>query len=132
MRTELSIAGVRRLRIALVVIGSVFVVAVYPLMLLWPAGFAWQPEQHEYEQMIAVLYVVLGVFLIRASRAPLDHLSLIWFTVWSSLAHAAVMTVHVAMSPTEWVHLIGDIPALLIAAGVLTALTPRQQAGRAP
>lgn len=124
MSTEV---GVRRLRIALVIIGSVFVVAVYPLMLVWPAGFSWQPEQHEYEQMIAVLYAVLGIFLIRASRAPLSHLSLIWFAVWSNVAHAAVMSVHVAMSPGEWVHLIGDIPALLIAAAVLAVLTPRQQ-----
>jgi membrane protein DedA with SNARE-associated domain len=126
MRT--AIQTERWLRTALIVIGAVFVAGVYPLMLLWPAGFAWRPEQHEYEQMIAVIYVVLGVFLLRASRAPLDHLPVIWFAVWSSLAHAAVMTLHVAMSPGEWVHLVGDIPALVIIAAVLAVLTRRRVA----
>jgi hypothetical protein len=104
------------------VIGAGFVAGVYPLIHLWPAGFRWRPEQPEYEQMIAVVYAVLGVFLLRASRAPLSHLSLIWFTVWSSLGHAAVMTAHAVMDPGEWVHLIGDVPALLIAAAALAAL----------
>lgn len=57
---------------------------VYPVINLWHAGFRWQPGQPEYEQMIAVIYAVLGIFLIRASRYPFSHLFLIWFTVWSS------------------------------------------------
>ncbi|WP_249643789.1 DUF6632 domain-containing protein [Nocardia sputi] len=115
----------RRLRMALLLTGIAFIAGVYPLIHLWPAGFRWQPEQPEYEQMIAVIYAVLGVFLIRASRHPLGHLSLIWFTVWSSLAHAAVMTWHTARAPSEWQHLAGDIPVLVLIAITLAVLTPR-------
>jgi hypothetical protein len=122
----------RRLRIALIVVGIVFVAGVYPLMNLWPAGFRWQPEQPEYEQMIAVIYAVLGIFLIRASRDPFNHLSLIWFTVWSSLAHAVLMAVHAVMDLSEWVHLVGDVPALVIITVALAVLTPRRLASPTP
>ena len=82
------------LRVALVTVGVVALVGVYPLMQWWPAGFRWQPSQPEYDQMIVAIYATLGLFLLRAARQPLRHLSLIWFAVWSSVAHAAVMTVH--------------------------------------
>jgi hypothetical protein len=114
------------------VVGIIFVAGVYPLINLCQAGFRWQPEQPEYEQMIVVIYAVLGIFLIRASRDPFNHLSLIWFTVWSSLVHAAVMAVHAVMDLSEWVHLVGDVPALVIVAVVLAVLTPRRLASPTP
>lgn len=113
------------LRVALVTIGVVALVGVSPLMLWWPAGFRWQPAQPEYDQMIVAIYATLGVFLLRASRQPLRHLSLIWFAVWSSLAHAGVMTVHAWRSPEERTHFVGDIALLLIVALVLGVLTWR-------
>ncbi|TQM09886.1 DUF6632 domain-containing protein [Pseudonocardia kunmingensis] len=122
----------RRLRVALVVVGVVFVFGVYPLIHLWPSGFRWQPQQDEYEQMIAAVYAVLGVFLIRAARDPHGHLSLIWFTVWSSLVHAAVMAFHAVADAAERVHLVGDVPALLVVAAVLAVLTPRRSASSTP
>ena len=70
----------RLLRAALVAFGIAFLL-VYPLMVVWPSGWAWQPSQHEYEQMIVGIYATLGVFLLWASREPSAHLSLIWFTV---------------------------------------------------
>lgn len=119
--------GVRRLRWALISFGIVMIVGVYPLMLGWQAGWRWKPHQDEYEQMIVAIYVVLGVFLIWAARNPLRHLSLIWFAVWSSLAHAVVMLVQSFADSSERGHLVGDVPTLLVVAGVLTWLTPRQR-----
>jgi hypothetical protein len=52
---------------------------------IWPAGWAWEPEQPAYLHMIFSIYFVLGIFLLRAARDPARHLSPIWFTVWSSL-----------------------------------------------
>ncbi|MBC3194636.1 hypothetical protein H7X46_26660 [Pseudonocardia sp. C8] len=112
-----------RLLRATVVVAGVGFVAVYPMTKLWPAGFRWQPHQSEYEHMIAAICVVLGLFLLRAARDPYRHLSLIWFTVWSSLAHAAVMAGHVAVDPQEWVHLVGDVAGLLIIGIALAAFT---------
>jgi hypothetical protein len=119
----------RALRIALAVFGVAFLL-VYPLMWLWPSGWAWQPSQHEYEQMIVGIYATLGVFLLRASRDPAAHLSLIWFTVWSSVVHGGIMAVQAIVDPAEHGHLPGDVAALFLVALVLGLLTPR--AARAP
>jgi len=119
-------ARVRYLRVVLILVGLIFIFAVYPLMMsLWPSGWRWQPNQPEYEQMILGIYATLGVFLLIASRNPLRHRSLIWFTVWSSLVHAGIMTVQAIKSPAEHGHLMGDIPALAIVAVLLAILTPR-------
>jgi hypothetical protein len=117
---------VRYLRIVLVLVGLIFIVGVYPLMMAWwPSGWRWQPNQPEYEQMILGVYATLGVFLLIASRNPLQNRSLIWFTVWSSLVHAGIMGAQAMMSPMERGHLLGDIPALAIVAVALAILTPR-------
>jgi hypothetical protein len=125
-------ARVRVLRIALVVVGLIFVFGVYPLMMsMWPSGWRWQPNQPEYEQMILGVYATLGVFLLIAARDPLNHLSLIWFTVWSSLVHGGIMAVQAFRTPAEHGHLYGDVPALLFVAILLGVLTPRGVVARA-
>jgi hypothetical protein len=112
------------LQTALFAFGVAFLV-VYPLMQLWPSGWAWTPGQHEYEQMIVGIYATLGVFLIWASREPEAHLSLIWFTVWSSVVHGGIMAVQAVVDSSEHGHLVGDVPALFLVAVVLGVLTPR-------
>src|ERR1700722_9617000 len=115
----------RFLRVALVVFGLIFLVGVYPLMMsLWPSGWRWQPNQPEYEQMILGVYATLGVFLLIASRNPLQHRSLIWFTVVSSLVHGGIMAMQALSMPGERGHLLGDVPALILVAVVLAVLMP--------
>lgn len=116
----------RLLRIALVVFGLIFLLGVYPLMMSWwPSGWRWQPNQPEYEQMILGVYATLGVFLLIASRNPLQHRSLIWFAAVSSLVHGGIMAVQAINMPEEHGHLFGDIPALILVAVVLAVLMPR-------
>src|ERR1700731_2964026 len=115
----------RLLQMALVVFGLIFLFGVYPMMMaLWPSGWRWNPNQTEYEQMILGVYATLGVFLLIASRNPMRHLSLIWFTVFSSIVHAGIMTVQALRIPSEHGHLFGDVPALFIVAALLAFLTP--------
>jgi len=114
------------LRLALILVGLIFIFGVYPLMMsLWPSGWRWSPNQPQYEQMILGVYATLGVFLLIASRNPLRHLSLIWFTVFSSVVHAGIMTVQALNMPSEHGHLYGDVPALFFVAILLGLLTPR-------
>jgi hypothetical protein len=113
------------LEIALACFGIIAIVGVYPLVLIWPSGFAWHGEGHNlYVDMIVGIYATLGVFLIRAARNPLAHLSLIWFTVWSSIVHGGIMTVQAIVYPQHIGHLLGDVPMLFIIAIVLGVLTP--------
>src|SRR5216684_9038935 len=80
------------LRIALLLVGLIFIIGIYPLTILWPSGWSWHTTgQSEYLQMILGIYATLGVFLVIASRNPLAHRSLIWFTVWSSVVHGGIM-----------------------------------------
>ena len=117
--------ALRTLRVALIVLGLTFIVGLYPLTQFWPAGWAWTPAQPEYLQMILAIYATLGVFLLRAAREPLRSLSLIWFTVWSSVAHGLVMAVQALRDPTERGHLPGDVLVLFVVAVVLGLLTVR-------
>ena len=118
------------LRAALVVVGIIFIVGVYPLTILWPSGWAWHMTGHStYLQMILGIYATLGVFLLLAARNPVNNLSLIWFTVWSSVVHGGIMAVQAFVYPEHRGHLFGDVPALLLIALVLAILTPR--AGKA-
>ncbi len=110
------------LRIALLIVGLIFLVGLLPLTMIWPAGFMWEPRQSEYEQMIIGVYAVLGIFLIIASRDPAEHRSLIWFTVWSSLIHGLIMLAQALRDPVDRPNLMGDVPALILIAVVLTAL----------
>jgi hypothetical protein len=113
------------LRIALLLVGLIFIFGIYPLTILWPSGWAWHTGgPSHYLQMILGVYATLGVFLLRASRNPLANLSLIWFTVWSSIVHAGIMAVQ-SFSPGHMGHLWGDVLALFAIAAVLAFLTPR-------
>ena len=115
----------RYLQVALCVFGMVMLL-VYPLMRVWPAGWTWQPHQHEYEQMIAGIYATLGAFLLVAARDPEANASVIWFAVWSSVVHGAIMTIQAARDTSEHGHLVGDVPALFLVAVVLGVLAPRR------
>jgi hypothetical protein len=122
---------VRNLRVALVAVGAIFIGAG-ALLVVWPSGWRWQPHHLYYEEMILGIYATLGVFLLRAARQPLAHLSLIWFTVWSSVVHGAIMGVQAMAGAHDHGHLIGDVPALLIVAVALAVLAPRPTSSRSP
>lgn len=84
--------------------------------------FAWGHVGDAEEQMLSVVYVVWGVFLWVAARAPLEHRLFIDFTIVANLAHAAVMAVQSFTYQGEHAHLWGDVVILLVVMGVLAAL----------
>ncbi len=121
-----ELARMKYLRLALQLVGLIFIFGIYTLSIVWPSGWVWHTgHTSHYLQMILGVYATLGVFLLIASRNPLAHLSLIWFTVWSSVVHAAIMAVQALANPDQIGHLWGDVPALLVVAAVLAFLTPR-------
>jgi peptidoglycan/LPS O-acetylase OafA/YrhL len=118
----------RALKIVLVLVGLIFLFGVYPLMMfLWSSGWRWQPNQPEYEQMILGVYATLGIFLLLAARNPSENRSLIAFTAWSSLVHAAIMAVQAFQHASERGHLLGDVPALIIVGVVLVVFAPAKE-----
>ncbi|HXZ55291.1 MAG TPA: DUF6632 domain-containing protein [Burkholderiales bacterium] len=114
---------IKYLRIALILVGLTFMFGIYPLSIVWPSGWSWgQPESL---QMIIGIYFTLGLFLLLASRDPLAHRSLIWFTVWSSVVHGVIMGAQSLAMSQHMGHLWGDVAALIAVAVVLAVLTPR-------
>ncbi len=117
------------LRLTLIVFGAIFLL-VYPLAIIWPSGWAWHqgaPYESDYFMMIVGVYATLGVFLIRAAKDPKANMSLIWFTVWSSIVHAGIMAVQ-SFNGGHMGHLAGDVPALLLVALVFAILARSQKA----
>jgi len=60
-----------------------------------------------------------------ASRDPMAHRSLIWFTVWSSIVHGGIMGIQSVADSRHIGHLFGDVAALIAVAIVLAILIPR-------
>jgi len=107
---------VRVLKIVLALTGVLFLVTVYPMVLF--------VREEPALSMMLCLYVVLGVFLLLAIRNPEAHRSLISFTAWSSLAHAALMGMQAMRNMVQRGELIG-VAVLLVIGIALIALTPR-------
>jgi hypothetical protein len=115
------------LRIALIVIGLTFIFGIYLLSIVWPSGWTWGHGHSHYLMMIIGVYATLGVFLIIASRNPGAHMGIIWFTIWSSIVHAAIMGAQSLSDANEHGHLVGDVSALILIAIILAVLLPRNR-----
>jgi hypothetical protein len=123
----------RLLSAALIVFGLAFCL-IYPLSIIWPSGWAWHdggPMADVYFPMILGVYATLGIFMILAAKDPAASASLIWFVVSSSIVHALIMAWESVRDPMMRGHLIGDVPVLLVVAGVLGLLMSRAHFGQA-
>src|SRR6201985_1214859 len=112
----------RALKVVLVVVGLIFCALAYPLIKF--------VKQAPALAMQFSVYVTLGIFLLLAARDPLANRSLIAFTAWSSLAHAALMGMQALRNIVARGELIGV--AVLIVIGVaLIVLAPAKQSSLA-
>jgi hypothetical protein len=109
------------LKVVLVVVGVIFCALAYPMLVFARPAPAMA--------MMFSLYVTLGIFLLLAARNPSANRSLIAFTVWSSLAHAAFMGVQAF---SNWVARgeLWGVGALIIIAISLSVLTPGKTANQ--
>ena len=119
----------KALPVVMIAVGLIFIFGIYTLGIVWPSGWVWhEGGQSNYLQMILGVYATLGVFLILGARNPRESRSLIWFTVWSSVVHGAIMGVQAMAGEHDQGHLLGDVPALFIVAVALAVLAPRSGA----
>jgi len=120
IQPEATVIRERALKVVLVLVGLLFTAAIYPLTIF----FSREPAL----AMMLSLYVTLGIFLLLAARNPSANRSLIAFTAWSSLAHAAVMGTQAFRKLIERGELIG-VAVLVIIGVAMLALAPSKQPG---
>jgi hypothetical protein len=105
----------RALKVALVLVGLLFVAGVYPLLRM---------QTNPGEQMLGIVYVTLGVFLLLAFRNPSANRSLIAFTAWSSFAHAGIMAVQSFRDLIPREDLLRAVLPLFVIGLILIVLSP--------
>jgi drug/metabolite transporter superfamily protein YnfA len=110
----------RALKSVLVLVGLLFMAGIYPLTMFFRSEAALA--------MMLSLYVTLGIFLLTAVRNPSAHRSLVAFTAWSSLAHAAVMGLQAYRNIVARGELVG-VAALVLIGVALIALAPAKPSG---
>src|SRR5216117_1630910 len=111
----------RALQVVLVVLGLLTIVAnVYPLVTSFMAGL--RPTGGTTAPMFYTILAALGVFLVLAARNPSAHRSLIAYTVWSSLAHGAVMALMAIQLPTKRGELLAGVAVAGLSALLLFVL----------
>lgn len=106
------------LKVALVVVGLLFLALVYPLVLF--------VRKEPALSMMLSIYVTMGIFLLAAVRKPSANRSLIAFTAWSSLAHAVVMGFQALRSMVAHAELIGVAILILIGLALIALAPPKQ------
>lgn len=110
----------KALKIALVLIGLLFIAAIYPTI----GGLRDPANSDTGDTMQMAIYAALGVFLLVAARNPPAHRSLIAFAAWSSFAHAAVMSTLGLEMPAERTGFLIGSAVLVVIGVVLIALAP--------
>ena len=106
------------LKIALAVVGVLFLALSYPMVVF--------VRREPALSMMLSLYVTLGVFLLLAIRNPSANRSLIAFTAWSSFVHAALMGMQALHNIVARGELIG-VAVLIVIGIILIALAPPKQ-----
>ena len=108
----------RSLKVVLVVVGLIFCGLAYPMIMF--------VKQAPAMAMMFSVYVILGIFLLFASRKPSANRSLIAFTAWSSFVHAMLMGGQAFARLVARGELIGS--AVLVVIGIaLIVLAPAKE-----
>ena len=119
----------RVLQVVLVVVGLLYSSLGYFLFrVLWHSG--WLTGHNDCLPMFLSLIVALGPCLLVAVRQPARHRSLIAYAAWSSLAHAATMTIQSAEAAAHGMHRKDspqDILMFVVVGVALLVLLPGRQ-----
>lgn len=67
-----------------------------------------QVTEWQFELLFALIFLVWGTFLWKASRSPGTHSFFITFTIWASIAHLAWMLLLAITEHEDRLHLLRD------------------------
>jgi len=100
-----------------------FSAAIYPAI----GGLLHPANSDTGDTMMMAIYFALGIFLLIAVRNPSAHRSVIAFAAWSSLAHAAIMSVLGVEMPSDRTGFLAGSAVLVVIGLALIVLAPGKQ-----
>ncbi|WP_156664432.1 DUF6632 domain-containing protein [Mycobacterium sp. 852002-51057_SCH5723018] len=81
--------------------------------------------------MLLVIYIVWGIFLLRAAGDPHGYASFLNFTMWANLAHGVLMAIQAGTEIDHyWSKFLTDIPFVLVLAVGIFVWRRKEQASQ--
>lgn len=129
------------LQAAIIIFGAAQLIFFVPIIIILPFRIAlppaleslmrWGPGGAEqYEEMIAVIYIIWGFYTLRAAKDPFENTLFLDFTVYGNVGHISLMTAMAVVNKKDRVHLIGDVLAAWLVLGPLVYAWTRAKHGR--
>lgn len=114
----------RRLKNYLYIFGLLNIIVIsFAVPLLLGNWLMWQPRNFPVEMMMSVVYLAMGIVMIRIAKDPVPHKAFVDFLVLVNLLHALVMLIY---AETIWqilfdvggIALMGTLPLIFYPWGV--------------
>ena len=84
----------------------------------------WDILSKHVELMIEAIYLVWGIYMLKAARNPLAYISFLNFTLWANLVHGLLMVPQAFMVGMVF-KMFTDVAYCLVLAGGLWFLIPK-------
>jgi len=84
-----------------------------------------QVAGYQFELLFALIFLIWGVYLWKASSKPASHYFFIDFTIWASIAHLLWILLMALLQPADTAHLLKDAAVLAIPLGMLVYFRKR-------
>lgn len=81
---------------------------------------------YQFELLFALIFLIWGIYLWKASRRPDSYYFFIDFTIWASVAHLLWMILVAVMQPADMMHLLRDAFVLAIPLGLIIYFRKRK------
>jgi hypothetical protein len=81
--------------ISIILFGGLFLLTSFDAAIMQDGGalrfMRWDILSKHVELMIEAVYLVWGIYMLKAARNPLANISFLDFTLWANLAHGLLM-----------------------------------------
>src|SRR6185295_12215158 len=122
----LNIYGV----ISIILFGGLFLLTSFDAPIMQEGGalrfMRWDILSKHVELMIEAIYLVWGIYMLKAARNPLAYISFLNFTMWANLVHGLLMVPQAFMVGMVF-KMFTDVAYCLVLAGGLWFLIPRSE-----
>ena len=115
--------------VSIALFGGLFALTLFDAPAMQEGGalrfMRWEPLAKHIELMLEGVYLVWGVFFLRAARNPVQYASFIDFTIWANLVHGLIMVPQSHVIEGYHYKLLTDVAYCLVLSGGLWVLRPK-------